>query len=77
MSITMNQDKTFKPTMLIAYTQILSWNQKWMKLLSIIPNYRIKTIFIKKLEEEVSVGLRGHRHSLVVGTIQVTITSMV
>ena len=31
----------------------------------------------KKLEEEVSVGLRGHRHKLVVGTVQVTATSMV
>jgi len=49
-----------------------------MKLIiSIIQNYRIKIIFIKKLEEEVSVRLRGHRHRLVVGTIQVTVTSMV
>ena len=31
----------------------------------------------KKLEEKVSVGLRGHRHRLVVGTVQVTVTSLV
>ena len=41
------------------------------------PKLQNKDNLKKKIEEEVSVGIRGHWHRIVVGTVQVTVTSMV